>query len=79
MVSNKIENDTNNEIRKLVLARLSTTSPETMKSIGDEGVFTRDELMEHVKAGDKIGKTVLDIEMEWLRALKNGIVSKLYE
>lgn len=67
------------EIRNLVLARLSTVSSETIKSIGDEGVFRRDELIEHVKAGDKIGKTIQDIEMEWLRALKNGIVSQLYE
>lgn len=67
------------EIRKLVLARLSTVSSETIKSIGDEGVFRRDELIVHVKAGDKIGKTIQDIEMEWLRALKNGIVSQLYE
>lgn len=71
--------DPDEEIRKLVLARLSTVSSETMKSVGDEGVFTRDELIEHVKAGDKIGKTIQDIEMEWLYALKSGIVSKLYE
>lgn len=71
--------DTNEEIRELVLARLSMSSSETMKSIGDEGVFTRDELIKHVKAEDKIGKTIQDIEMEWLRALKNGIVSQLYE
>lgn len=71
--------DMNEEIRKLVLARLSMSSSETMKSIGDEGVFTRDELIEHVKTGDKIGKTIQDIEMEWLRALKSGIVSQLYE
>lgn len=33
-------------IRALVLARLSTVSSDTMKVIGNEGVFTRDELME---------------------------------
>ncbi len=74
-----VDINTDEEIRKLVLARLSTVSSETMKSIGDEGVFTRDELIAHVKAGDKIGKTMQDIEMEWLRALKSGIVSQLYE
>lgn len=74
-----VDIDTNEEIRKLVLARLSMASSETMKSIGDDGVFTRDELIEHVKAGDKIGKTIQDIEMEWLRALKSGIVSQIYD
>lgn len=65
-------------IRALVLARLSTVSSDMMKVIGNEGVFTRDELMEHVKAGDKIGNTIAEIEIEWLRALKGGLEG-LYE
>lgn len=74
-----VDFNTDEEIRKLVLARLSTTSPDTMKSIGDEGVFSRDDLIEHVKAGDKIGKTIEEVEMAWLRALKTGIVTQLHE
>lgn len=72
-----VDFDTDEEIRKLVLARLSTTSPDTIKSIGNEGVFTRDDLIEHVKSGDKIGKTIEEVEMAWLRALKTGIVTQL--
>lgn len=75
----KIENLIDEEIRALVLARLSTVTSDTMKSIGDEGTFTRDELIEHVRAGDKIGKTIEEIEMGWLRALKGGILNQLYE
>lgn len=75
----KKENLIDEEIRALVLARLSTVTSDTMKSIGDEGTFTRDELIEHVKAGDKIGKTIEEIEMGWLRALKGGILNQLYE
>lgn len=66
------------EIRKLVLARLQVISSDTVKCIGDEGSFNRDELIEHVKLGDKIGKTIEQIEMEWLRALKDGLVNELY-
>jgi len=66
------------EIRKLVLARLEVLSPDTIKCIGSEGSFSRDELIESVKRGDKIGKTIEQIEMEWLRALKGGIISELY-
>jgi hypothetical protein len=66
------------DIRSLVLARLSTASSDTMKVIGNEGAFTRDQLMEHVKAGDKIGNTIAEIEIEWLRALKGGL-KELYE
>lgn len=67
------------EIRKLVIARLKLSSPDTLKSIGSMGTFTRDELIERVEKGDEVGETITNIEMEWLRALKNGIVGKLYE
>jgi hypothetical protein len=70
---------TDEEIRNLVLSRLSTLSFDTMKSIGDMGTFGRDELIAHVKANDEIGRVVQDIEMEWLKAIKEGIVSSLYE
>lgn len=66
------------EIRKLVLARMQTWSPVTMKSIGGKGVFSRDELIVHVKRGDDIGKTLEAVEMEWLRGLKSGFIRELY-
>lgn len=66
------------EIRKLVLARLQILSSDTVKCVGNEGSFNRDELIEHVKLGDKIGKTIEQIEMEWLRALKDGLIKELY-
>jgi len=67
------------EIRKLVIARLKLLSPDTMKSIGSMGTFTRDQLIERVEKGDEVGETIKNIEMEWLRAQKEGIVEKLYE
>jgi hypothetical protein len=69
---------TDEEIRNLVIARLSVLSSDTMKSIGDEGTFSRDELIEHVKKGDKIGRTIEEMEMEWLRAMKTGELTKLF-
>lgn len=70
---------TDDEIRELVLQRLSTLSSDTIKSIGNEGTFSRDDLIEHVKAGDEIGKVIQKVEMAWLRAIKGGIIGSLYE
>ena len=42
------------EIRKLVLARLQVISSDTIKCIGSDGSFNRDQLIEHVKLGDNI-------------------------
>lgn len=68
-----------NDVRELVIARLKLLSPDTIKSIGDKGVFSRDELIEHVEKGDETGEIIKKVEMEWLRAVKSGIVDKIYE
>ena len=62
------------EIRKLVSARLSILSSDTMISIGSDGNFSRDELLEHVKEGDKVGEKIAQIQIEWLRSLKAGLI-----
>ena len=61
------------EIRKLVIARLSVLSADTMISLGSEGSFARDELVERVENGDKIGEKLIEIQMEWLRSFKSEV------
>jgi hypothetical protein len=63
---------TDEDIRKLVTARLSVLSEDTIVSVGSEGSFSRDELIEHVETGDKIGAKIAQIEMEWLRSFKQS-------
>lgn len=63
------------EIRKLVLARLKVLSSDIMISFGSEGSFSRDELVRRVEEGDKIGEKLAEIQMEWLQSLKEGIIS----
>ena len=80
MAKKKTKKDlTDEQIRELVLSRLSTLSSDTVKSIGNEGTYTKDQLIEHVEAGDAIGKVIQNVEIEWLRALKEGIIADLYE
>jgi hypothetical protein len=60
-------------IKNLVIARLETLPSDKKISIGSEGHFTKEELIERVKKGDPVGKKMMNIEMEFLRALKQGI------
>lgn len=60
------------EIRKLVTARLSVLSADTMISVGSDGSFSRDEIIKSVEAGDEIGNKIAQIEMEWLRSFKQA-------
>jgi len=64
------------EIRKLVVARLKVLSPETIISLGSDGSFSRDEMVKKVQDGDEIGEKLAEIQMEWLQSLKEG---NLYE
>lgn len=66
-VENVLSDD---EIRELVLARLSVLSSDTVISLGSEGSFTRDQLVERVEKRDEIGEKLAEIQMEWLRSFK---------
>lgn len=63
-------------IKKLVIARLQTLPEDTSVSVGDQGEYSKDQLIEHVQNGDEVGETIIDIEMNFLRHLKEGV---LYE
>ena len=61
------------ELKKIVVARLETLPSDKKISIGSFGEFTRDEIIEKVKQDDPIGKKMVQIELEFLRSLKKGI------
>lgn len=65
--------EASDEVKELIVARLEVMPSDRKLSIGSEGEFTRDELIEHVKKGDKIGKKITEIQLEYLRLLKENI------
>jgi len=66
--SKKISED----LKELVIYRLDTLPSGKNISIGSSGEFSKAELIEHVKKGDDIGQQIADIEITFLRALKDG-------
>lgn len=66
---------TESEIKQLVIARLDALPSDKKISIGSVGEFTKDELIESVKKGNDVGKKIIEIELEFLRALKIGILA----
>ena len=62
------------EIRKIVLFRIETLPSNRKISIGSYGDFTKEELITHIKNGDEIGKKMIEIELEFLRTFKEGII-----
>lgn len=57
------------EIRKLVIARLQTMPPTMKVSLGSSGVFDKNQLIEEVKEGSKIGEKITEVHLNYLRSL----------
>lgn len=62
------------EIKKLVIARLELLPENKKISIGNYGEFSKDELIDNVNKNSEIGNKIIEIELEFLRAMKGGIV-----
>lgn len=70
------EKEINSDIKELVKMRLSTIPKGLSVSVGSQGNFKVEDLIKHIEDEDEIGKSIMEIDMEFLRDLKNG---KLYE
>lgn len=68
------DNRIEEEIKEIVIARLDTLSSNKKISIGSSGEFGKEELIGHIKKGDEIGKKIVEIEIEFLRAQKEGLL-----
>ncbi|MBU3957660.1 MAG: hypothetical protein KKB25_01155, partial [Nanoarchaeota archaeon] len=60
--------------KDLVIMRLETLPANKKISIGSYGEFSKEELIEHVKKEDGIGRKMIEVEMEFLKAFKEGII-----
>lgn len=61
------------ETKRLVIARLEGLPAGKKISMGAEGEFSRDDLIERVEKGDEVGERITEIQLEYLRSLKEGI------
>lgn len=67
-----MQSDIDKQFQQLVLARLQALPQNTSLSIGSVGEYSKAELLEHVEANDEIGQQIIDIDKEYLKALKEG-------
>jgi len=68
-----VKQNNDKELQELIIARLEVLPGDVRISIGSLGNFSRDELITHVKKDDKVGKKIVEIELEYLKLLKEGI------
>lgn len=68
---------TTEEIRQLVVARLRSFPSGKKLSIGSDGEFSKDELIQRVNEGDLIGKKIIEIQLSYLRSFKEDTLLSL--
>ena len=66
------EEDKNEDIKELVIARLDIMPSNYQLSIGNKGTFTKNQLIDHVKQEDEIGKQVVKMQINFINALTSG-------
>jgi len=61
---------------ELILERLDVMPSNFKLSIGNDGTFTKEQLKESVKRGDKTGESVIQMELNFIKALTSGELIK---
>lgn len=56
---------------ELVVSRLQTMPDDQEISVGAEGNYTKNQLIQHVKKNDELGRKFVEIELHYLQSLKN--------
>ena len=67
---------TSEHVKELVIARIEALPSNIGIAVGSDGSFNKEQLLEHVEAEDDIGKKYIELDLEFLRAFKEG---KLFE
>lgn len=61
------------DIKKLVLARIKAASDELSISIGSTE-YTKEEMLKSVEKENEVGKEIIEIQMEYLRDMASGAI-----
>ncbi len=74
----KSKQEINEEIKKLVIARIQASMSSNMRlSIGVGGRLDSEELIDHVNKGDEIGQQIVQAHLNFLRAQSSGELTKV--
>lgn len=73
MENKKTENRVDEELKKIVIARIEIFPSDKKISIGSVGEFTKEEIIKHVERETDIGEKIIEIQFNYLKSLKEGI------
>lgn len=59
------------EVKKIVIARLRSLPSEIKISLGFEKGFSKDELIKRVEKQDEVGEKIIQMQLEYLQSLRD--------
>ena len=67
----------NEKIKELVIARIEARmSPNLRLSIGQEGSLDKEQLIEHVKKADSVGRQIIKVHLNFMKAQASGQLTR---
>lgn len=73
MAEDEKEKKIDQEVKKIVIARLEIFPSDKKISIGSVGELTKQEMIDNVEKETDIGKKIVEVQLDYLRSLKEGI------
>jgi len=73
MADEKDNQQMDEQVKKVVIANLQGLSPDLVMHIGSMGEFSREQLIDNVEKETKVGAKIVEIQLNFLRKLKEGI------
>jgi len=68
-----IDKETQEDIRKLVMARIKAASDDLAISIGSKE-YTKEEMLKSIETGSELGQEIIEIQMEYLKDIAQGAI-----
>lgn len=72
----KDSQEINEEMKQLVITRISAAPSNWKLSIGSYGSLSKEEMIEHIKKGDEIGVQIVKSHLSFIKAIANGEFTK---
>jgi len=67
----------NEKLKELVVTKIDAGLPSNLKiSVGSQGVLSKEEMIQHVKKGDKQGRQIINMHLNFMKALTNGEIMR---
>lgn len=73
MEEKKEEKKIDDELKKIIIARLEIFPSDKKISIGSIGELTKEEMIESIEKETDVGEKIVEIQLSYLRSLKEGI------